>query len=99
MSNFWWQDAWLLLAIKYTQGTKEFAHKDEVIKWGDYINHAIFTEEEIIQFLSPIGLFEVFDDNFKLGNSFEVLWTNSGAEKYKTFIKQLDILQKSLVDK
>jgi hypothetical protein len=43
-SRFVWSDAWLLLALLYA---REPADRETIIKIGDFINHAIFTDEEL----------------------------------------------------
>lgn len=44
LSEFLWSDAWLLLAILYAQ---EPADRTETVAIGDWIQHAIFTDEEL----------------------------------------------------
>ena len=96
MSNFKLEDSWLLLAVKYAQGEKESATKEEVIEAGDFINHAIFMNEEIehgIRVLTPPCLLEVKGEAFKLGSKFSELWEKSGAEQHRGVHKQLEKLQ------
>ncbi len=99
MDKYCWEDAWLLLAVKYAQGNDENTSKEEVIKAGDFINHAIFMDSEIehgISLLCPAGLLEVNESDFKLGPSFQALWENSGAEKNRGVHKQLEVLCKTM---
>ena len=99
MEKYSWEDAWLLLAVKYAQENSEIATVEEVEKAGDFINHAIFEDSEIehgIASLSPAGLIESFDGNFKLGPSFQELWDKSGAEKHRGVHKQLELLCKAM---
>ena len=44
VSRFVWSDAWLLLAILYARGP---ANRAKIKEIGDFINHAIFTDEEL----------------------------------------------------
>ena len=99
MEEYCWEDAWLLLAVKYAQGNNEVGNKEEVIKAGDFINHAIFEDNEIehgIAVLSSAGLLEVNEGNYKLGPSFQGLWNKSGAEKHRGVHKQLEVLCKAM---
>jgi hypothetical protein len=41
---FLWSDAWLLLSLIYA---REPADRDHLRAVGDFINHAIFTDEEL----------------------------------------------------
>jgi hypothetical protein len=99
MEKYSWEDAWLLLAVKYAQENNEVVTTEEVEKAGDYINHVIFEDSEIehgISVLAPEGLLEVKDGNYKLGSSFQGLWDLSGAEKYRAVQKQLEVLCKAM---
>ena len=42
-----WSDAWLLLAILYASREAGGASLDQVKAAGDYIEHAVFTEDEL----------------------------------------------------
>lgn len=64
-------DAWLLLAILYASREAGGASLEQVTTAGDYINHAIFTEDELEGGLSRLsaggfikresGLFSITD--------------------------------------
>ena len=41
---FTWSDAWLLLSLIYSE---EAADRDRLRAIGDFINHSIFTDEEL----------------------------------------------------
>ncbi len=43
-NSFVWSDAWLLLALLYRG---ELADRAAIVGTGDFINHAIFTDEEL----------------------------------------------------
>jgi hypothetical protein len=45
--TFVWSDAWLLLAILYASREEGGASLDRVTTAGDFINHAIFTDDEL----------------------------------------------------
>jgi hypothetical protein len=45
--RFLWSDAWLLAAIFYAHRAEGAATLDEIIAYGDAINHAIFNPEEL----------------------------------------------------
>lgn len=45
-SNYYWSDAWLLLAIIYASKNGE-ATLEKIIAAGDAINHAIFNPDEL----------------------------------------------------
>jgi hypothetical protein len=45
--TYLWSDAWLLLAILYASREEGGASLDQVTAAGDYINHAIFTTDEL----------------------------------------------------
>ncbi len=99
MDKYCWEDAWLLLAVKYAQENKEIVTTEEVEKAGDFINHAIFEDSEIehgIAVLTPTGLLEAKDGTFKLGSTFQELWDKSGAEKHRGVHKQLEVLCKAM---
>lgn len=98
-SDTTWQDAWLLLAVKYAVGTGQPVKRDIVIQAGDFINHAIFTEEEIehgIEVLESMNLLEVIGGEFRLGNAFAAFWECSGAEMHRSVHKQLERVKEAL---
>jgi hypothetical protein len=99
MEKYSWEDAWLLLAIKYAQENNEVVTTEEAEKAGEYINQGLSEDGEIehgISVLVPVGLLEVKDGNYKLGSSFQELWDLSGAEKYRGVQKQLEVLCKAM---
>ena len=99
IEKYCWEDAWLLLAVKYAQEDNELVTIEEVEKAGDFINHAIFEDSEIehgIAVLLPASLLEVKEGIFKLGPSFQGLWHTSGAEKYSGVQKQMEMLCKAM---
>ena len=99
MSETCWEDGWFLLSVKYAQASGGMVTKEEVIKSGDYINHAIFMESEIehaVSVLSEMGLLYLKNGNFTLGPSFDEFWANSGAEKHRAVSKQLEAIVSEL---
>lgn len=97
--EYCWEDAWLLLAVKYATENNEIASTEEVEEAGDFINHAIFEDREIehgVSILTPSGLLEEKEGNFKLGPSFQNLWIKSGADKFSGVHKQLEVLCKTM---
>ncbi|MCI0441453.1 MAG: hypothetical protein L0177_20310 [Chloroflexi bacterium] len=52
--DYTWTDAWLLLSVIYAGRAGE-ATLDRIIEAGDFINHAIFTHEELRTSLAKLG--------------------------------------------
>jgi len=42
-----WSDAWLLLSIIYASDSENGAALEKIIAAGDWINHAVFNEDEL----------------------------------------------------
>lgn len=42
-----WSDAWLLLSIIYASNSESGATLEKIIAAGDWINHAVFNEDEL----------------------------------------------------
>ena len=94
-----WQDAWLLLAVKYAQSPERRATREQVIRAADYINHAIPTEEELehgVNVLVSLKLIRIEKGEFQLGSGFRLFWENSGAEEHRSVNKQLRSIEEAL---
>ncbi|HEX8171864.1 MAG TPA: hypothetical protein VF824_15105 [Thermoanaerobaculia bacterium] len=64
---FRWSDAWLLGAIFWARRAEERVTLAQIIGWGDAMNHAIFTPEELesgLARLSAAGLIVEQDKAF-----------------------------------
>ncbi|MBI4846531.1 MAG: hypothetical protein HY810_08730 [Candidatus Omnitrophica bacterium] len=96
-NSFKYADAWLLLSIIYAS-EKKAASLSEIIAYGDSINHAIFTIEEL-----QGGFFRLINSGYIIehGNKYRVIDTMVGdykkfVIKNKSVIKQLAFIQKKL---
>lgn len=99
MNDFVWQDAWVLLAVKYAQGDEGHAAREDVLQAGEFINHAHFLDHELehaLNVLAEADLLHVEGDAFHLGPAFPALWSKSGAETRRRVDKQLERLQEAL---
>jgi hypothetical protein len=88
------ESAWVLLAVKYAQGKNNSASKA-----GDFINHAIFLEQELehaIKLLSHTSLLQVNGNIFILGSFFPNFWKKPGAGKHRSVHKQLEKITNAL---
>jgi len=66
-AQYKWSDAWLLLAVVYAAGGGD-ATLDRIIGAGDFINHAIFNQEELESGFSRLtagGYIEEKDGSFR----------------------------------
>ena len=99
MSKYVWQDAWVLLAVKYAQGESDGASRSEVFKACDFINHSALLDDELahaIEVFSKSDLMHADGDIFRLGPAFASLWSDSQAEKHRSVHIQLEKLQNAL---
>ena len=89
-------DVWLLLAVQYAKGS---ATKDKIIEAGDFINHAIFTEEEYdggIKRLLETGYLTQGNNKYSVSTKFKSYW-NSGISKKQNVHSQLEALENILL--
>lgn len=96
MSKYVWQDAWVLLAVKYAQGERGGASRAEVLEAGDFINHSILLDRELTHAIEVLGesdLMRVDGYTFSLGPAFAGLWSKSGAKKHRSVHGQLGKLR------
>lgn len=88
--KFYYADPWLLLAIIYSQknGVSDLSN---IIGYGDFINHAIFSLEEL-----QGGLYRLTTTDYvvKVNNKF--LPTNKIMRSYKQFTKKRNPVDKEL---
>ena len=99
MSNLVWQDAWVLLAVKSAQGKSQFASREDVIKAGDFINHAVFLDSEIehaLSVLNPMALLSEQSGYFAVGPNFQTFWDQCGAQMTRSVHQQLDLIAEHL---
>lgn len=89
-------DVWLLLAVQYSKGS---ATKEKIIEAGDFINHAIFTEEEYnggIKRLLETGYLTQGNNKYSVSTKFKSVW-NNGISKNQNVHSQLDALKSILL--
>jgi hypothetical protein len=99
MPDFESSDAWLLLAIKYAQEKDAGASVDAIVKAGDFINHAIFTDEELnegLKRLKSAGYLLEIGGLISVSDKFHASWEEHGVEKHRAVAKQLGIVEKML---
>jgi hypothetical protein len=93
-----WSDAWLLHAVMLAQGDKACATLEEIIGAGDFINHAIFTCDELaggFRRLEQAGFLEIDAAVCKLTHAFFAAWRAAGTER-RSLAKQSDALRQLL---
>jgi hypothetical protein len=93
-----WSDAWLLHAIKMVQDREGRATLEDILAAGDFLNHAIFTFEELsggFQRLERTGFLVVHGAECKLTDAFVNLWRGADAEG-RSLAKQSEALRKLL---
>ncbi len=92
--NHPWSDAWLLLALIYAREPADRGHLRAV---GDFINHAIFTDEELeggLERLVRSGHAIVVDDRFAPGPGVLDWYDEVTAGKSRTAVlKDLERVQ------
>src|SRR3989338_8909388 len=94
---FRYADAWLLLSIIYASD-KQAASLTEIIACGDFINHAIFTWEELQGgFFRLINSGYVIEQGDQYRVSVEIIDAyNKFAEKNKSAFKRIVFIRKKL---
>ena len=95
-TNLQSSDVWLLLSVQHSKGA---ATKDKIIEAGDYINHAIFTEEEFnggIKRLIENNYLSEGNSKYSTTNKFKSLW-NNGISKKQNIHGQLEALKKVIL--
>jgi hypothetical protein len=93
-----WSDAWLLHAVMLAQGDKTCATVEDIIGAGDFINHAIFTCDELaggFRRLEQVGFLEIDGAVCKLTTAFFAAWKRAGTER-RSLAKQSEALRKIL---
>lgn len=91
-------DAWLLLAIIFA-ADKEGASLDQIVAAGDFINHAIFTNDEMESGffrLARGGYIEEVDDNFRPTKLTLEKYEEISRKKKRSVLGQLDLLRESI---
>jgi hypothetical protein len=78
--DFAWSDAWLLGAIFFAHRAETTATLDQVLAYGDAINHAIFTPEEL-----ESGLARLSDAGFIREENGAFIPTGIGQQWYEEF--------------
>jgi hypothetical protein len=99
MSRYVWQDAWVLLALRYAQGGGVSASRQQLEAAGDVINHAPILDSELahaVEVLGEADLMHVEQGTFRLGQGFAELWARSGAGTHRDTHKQLEALARAL---
>jgi hypothetical protein len=89
-------DIWLLLAVQYSSGT---GTKEKIVEAGDFINHAIFTDEEFnggIKRLLETGYIKEGNDKYSVTSKFKSYW-NNGISNKQNVDNQLKALEKILL--
>lgn len=92
-------DAWLLLAIIYAAADKDGASLDEIVATGDFINHAIFTDDEMesgFYRLTRGGYVEEVDLNFRPTKLTLKKYEEISRKKKRSVLGQMELLQKSI---
>jgi len=94
-SRFWWSDAWLLLAIGYSndKGASSLAH---VIGVADAIQHAVLTWEEVdggLFRLGKAGYVTVRDEKVSLTQQGRAIL---GGLRENTVLKRQDELSRAI---
>lgn len=96
-SMFLWSDAWLLLSLIYA---RELADRDHLRAVGDYINHAIFTDEELdggLERLVRKGHAVTVEDQFAPSREVLDWYTGVTAGKSRTAVhKDLERIRRFL---
>ncbi len=97
---FHYSDALLLEAIKLSQDKDKGATVTDIIKYADYINHAIMTYSEFItgtKKLKSIGLISERNKRLQTTDKFEVWWTKKYEGKSRFgLLKTLEEIKKYL---
>jgi hypothetical protein len=90
-----WSDAWLLHAIMVAQSGKAYASLEDIIGAGDFINHAIFSFDELtggFRRLERAGFIEIDGARCKLTDAFFVGWKAHAGQR--SLEKQSEALRK-----
>src|SRR5579872_3766695 len=89
-------DAWLLLAILYNG--EQGAGIEGIIRAGDFINHAIFTDDELqsgLTRLQEAGLVERSGDIYRASPA---AWSAHVSKKRRYVFKELEDMERFLND-
>jgi hypothetical protein len=92
-------DAWLLLAIIYAAADKDGVSLDQIVGAGDFINHAIFTNDEMesgFYRLTRGGYVEEVDGNFRPTKLALNKYNEISKKKKRAVLGQLDLLRESI---
>src|SRR5579871_5703666 len=93
-----WSDAWLLLAIIYAGKTSAASLRD-IISAGDYINHAIFTYDELatgLKRLAADGLIIDENGNFRPSESTVKSYKHTTTPR-RSALKEVEDIYKFIV--
>ncbi|MFA5337352.1 MAG: hypothetical protein WC330_03365, partial [Candidatus Omnitrophota bacterium] len=88
---FQFADAWLLLAIIYASQKTRIASLTEIIAYGDFINHAIFTWQEL-----QGGLFRLIKSGYIIESENGYKVSSKIFDSYKKFAKKNGSIFKQL---
>ena len=92
-------DAWLLLAIYYAVKIENEFKLETIIAWGDYINHAVFTNAELaggFGRLERSGFIACHGATCELTPAFLKAWKTAKTDDHQTVFQQLDDVKKLL---
>ncbi|MEJ2452139.1 MAG: hypothetical protein P8047_16000 [Gammaproteobacteria bacterium] len=95
-SNLQASDIWLLLAVQYSSGA---GTKEKIVEAGDFINHAIFTDEEFnggIKRLLETGYIKEGNNKYSVTNKFKSYWNNGISNKQNVY-NQLNAFEEILL--
>jgi len=98
-SPFLWSDAWLLLSVAIAQ-SEGGASLDRVVAAGDYINHAIFTFDELdggVQRLATAGILVVESRQLQLTPLGSAIHAKVAAQR-RSVRNIMSALQQSLAE-
>ncbi len=85
--SYQWSDAWLMLALKAVAGQAEGFALENVLAYGEAINHAGFTPTELnggFNRLERGGFITIDGSNCGVTEQFKAAWAESGADDKST---------------
>lgn len=88
--KFNYSDAWLLLSIIYAK-SNGIANLVNIIGYGDFINHAIFTIEEL-----KGGFYRLINSDYIVEKNGEYIPTSKIMLLYNKFTKKRNLVNKEL---
>jgi predicted DNA-binding transcriptional regulator AlpA len=96
--TFTWPDAWLFQAIALAGGQNKFVEFVGIIGAGDYINHAVFTLEEVLENVPKLlaaEFIEIASAKIKLSGK-TAAWYKKEVNIFKSSHKQQAIIKEFL---